>query len=201
MRKTLLVVAICLFLLSLNNPAFAVSLSLSPASTNAATGDTVSLSLSISGLGNGNAPSLGAFDVNITYDSGALSLNSYSYGSFLGNLSFETVEAGDGDLGGTVNLALVSLLSSAELDALQPDTFVLANLMFAVDALTPGMSTTVAIDTNYVLGDAEGEPLNVDSMSDAVIYNRPATVPEPTTIALFGVGIIGLVIGKKLRRN
>lgn len=212
MKNILFIAVICLSFLGLNNSALAVSLSLSPASTSAVTGDIVTLDLVISGLGNHAPASLGAFDVDITYDAAVLALNAYAYGNFLGDILLgEALEAGGGDLGGIIDLAEISLLDADPtsgpagfgpfLDDIQPDSFILATLEFSVVALAPSTNTIVTIDTNYVLGDGYGNPLTVDSLTDAVIYNRSTIVPEPTTFVLFGLGIIGLVKGKKRRRN
>ncbi len=199
MRK-LLNIVYGLVLLAVTSHAGAVVLSLEPSSQNAAPGDSVSLDLVISGLGNGGPDSLGDFDIDIGFDTSALIFTSYSLGNSLGDLGAgEAVDFSGGDLGGTVNLAEVSLLFPFELDALQTDTFTLATLNFDVYMLDPGTSTTVDISTVWALGDGFGLPLTVDAANSAVIRNA-AGVPEPSVLALVALGLTGVGFASRRRK-
>lgn len=197
-----------LALLAISTQAGAVVLSLAPSSQTAVPTDTVSLDITVSGLTAGGPDSLGDFDVDIAYDSTALSFTGYSLGAFLGDIGLgEALDLSFGDLGGgIINLAEVSLLEADAascvfcaglyLDDIQPDSFVLATLDFVVDVLSVGSSTTVAIDTVWALGDGFGLPLDVTGTSNAVIRNPAPSgnVPEPATVALLMLGLIGLVL-------
>jgi hypothetical protein len=198
MRK-LLITVYGLVLLGLSNHAIAVTLSLLPASQTATAGDTVTLDLVIDGLGDFAPDSLGAFDVDIAYDTTVLTFVGYTLGPFLGDVPSEALDFSLGDVSGIVNITELSLLENDAgscvfclppyLDDIQPGSFTLASLDFSVDVLDPGASTIVAIDTVNALSDAFGTALTVDSTDYAVIN----AVPIPAAVWLFGTGIIGLI--------
>ncbi len=201
--------------------AGAVSLNLLPASQTAAPGDTVSLDLVISGLGDHAAPSLGDFDIDVSFDPSRLSFAAYGLGNGLGDVAAgEAWDLSLGDVGGgVVNLAELSLLdanpnsgpsfSPPYLDDIQAGSFVLASLDFLVEVLPPGSLTTVGIaatatggsSAGPVLGDGLGNPLALDSAQGAVIFNPspPGAVPEPATLVLYGLGGAGLLLGLRRR--
>jgi len=198
--KKLLNVVCGLTLLICLSPVGGVTLSLQPSSQTAAPTDIITLDLVIDGLGDFAPDSLGDFDINIAYDSSALSFQSFSLGPFLGDIGLgEAIDFSLGDLGGAINVAEVSLLepdgSSCTfcippfLDDIQPGGFSLATLQFAVSVLPPGGSTTVSIDSVFALGDGFGLPLAIDATSDAVIN----AVPIPAAVWLFGSGLLGLI--------
>lgn len=168
------------------NSVSATIISLSPSNTFATNGDLVTLDLTISGLNNGGADSLGDFDLDIFYDSTVLSVNSFSLSSWLGD-PLDALDLSLGDDGfGTLSLSQISLLSVIELDALQPDSFSLAELTFSVDNLPLNTQTTVEVGTIYALGDAFGNSLAVDEVNDAIIQNQEQTivVTEPPILWL-----------------
>ncbi len=172
--------------------AHAVLIELQPGSLNATTGDSFSLDLVVSGLGNIGPDSLGAFDVSVGFNPSIFSFTSYTLGSYLGDLNlFEALDVGFGDMGGSVNLAEVSLLSVARLDALQPGAFTLATLNFDVIDLAPGALTQLSILRGPILADAFGVQLQPTAIGSAVIEGRSSTVPVPGTLYLFIVSILG----------
>ena len=77
MKKLRIMMLLVPMLFAVNLNA-AVILSMSPSSTTAMPGDVVVLDLMISGLTAGAADSLGDFDLDIFYDSAALSVDSFS---------------------------------------------------------------------------------------------------------------------------
>jgi hypothetical protein len=163
--------------------AGAVMLTLDPVDQEINTGDMATVNLNISGLGNFSSPSLGAFFTEITFNNSILSLDSVSYGSFLGDPN-DPVET---DILTTTGPGLVSLdefsfLFDFELDALQPDSFTLASLSFSGIGL--GTST---IDFGFIdLSDAVGFTIN-PSLAGANI--SVTSVPEPSSLLLFLIGI------------
>ena len=178
--------------------AEAITLSLNPSSTNPSVGSTLMVDVDISGLGSGTAPSLGAYDLDIGFDTGVLSL--------LGAPVFgNQLDLGFGSLtdfipgSGTINLSEVSLaFDPADLDDNQADSFTLATLSF--DVIGPGTSllTLGIID----LGDANGDPLTA-SIQNASI-TTPSTppgpgngIPEPATLWLLAFGLAGCLTWRK----
>jgi hypothetical protein len=198
-----LTLGLVLLLGAVQSPADSVGLRLMPATTFAGPGDVVSLGLFIDGLGAANSPSLGDFDIDIAFDPLARGFVGYELGTFLGDFdSGEALDFSDGNLGnGVINLAVTSLLETDEqscmiciepyLDAIQPDSFLLSTLDFAVLNLPPGASTVLSINAVNALGDGFGEPLTVGSTSDAVITN-PAVIPLPASLWLFASALAWL---------
>jgi hypothetical protein len=188
------------------------TLSLLPASQTAVAGDNVSLDLVIDGLGNFAPDSLGNFDVEIGYDAAVLSFQSLTLGAFLGDVGLgEAIDFSLGDLGGVVNVAELSLLDpdpfsgpsffGPYLDDIQPGSFTLATLDFHVDILAPGSSTTVSISSVNILGDGFGNLLTLDSTNDAVIRGPQISIPEPSILALLGLGLFGIGAVRRSRRK
>jgi len=156
-------------LYSLN--ASAATLSLEPSAISVAPGSGFSIDLAVSGLGNAGAPSVGAFDINIGFDPSALGLVGISLGLELGDVSLgEAIDVSLGEFApGMANVAEVSFLTVAELDALQPDTFLLATLDFMVTGLDTGNSTVIDINGVLSLGDSLGNPISIDSVSGTLV--------------------------------
>jgi hypothetical protein len=108
---------------------------------------------------------------------------------------------------GTVNLAVVSTLSAAQLDVLQGDPVTLATLAFAVEPVQPGQTTLVGIALN-ALGDGLGRPLPISGLIGATLVGacpgpgpgpQPPQVPEPVSGALLASGLFA-IFGSRLRR-
>jgi len=192
MKKALFLALVLGFVVFFSISALAITIGFEPVSQEVVVGDPASVNLVISGLGDYTAPSLGTFDLNITYNTAILDFTGYTLGSYLGDISsWEAVDDSDGETTpGTINLAEISLLSVSELDALQPSSFPLATLTF--DTLAVGTSS---LDISIIaLGDAYGDPLSADVQSGSI-----SPVPEPATFILigFGLGSIGILRRKK----
>jgi hypothetical protein len=80
MKKSLFLVLVCIGL-SRIPPVEAVSLSLSPASQTVIGGQTASVDVGISGIG--PPPSVGAFDLSVSFDPALLLPTDVSFGRFL----------------------------------------------------------------------------------------------------------------------
>jgi len=193
MKKALFLAVVLGFVVFFSISALAITIGFEPVSQIVPVGEPVSVDLVISGLGDYSEPSLGSFDLNITYDTAILDFTGYTLGSYLGDISlWEAVDDSWGETTpGTINLAEVSLLSVSELDALQPSSFPLATLTF--DTLTIGTSS---LDISITaLGDAYGNPLSADVQSGTI-----APVPEPATFILIGFGLGGIGILRRKRK-
>ena len=159
----------------------AIVIGFDPATQTVDVGDPVSVDVVASDLGNLMAPSLGAYDVTVTFDSSILSPLTGAVGTGLGAVGSTGVNVGTG----FITIAQVSIESAAFLDGNQPDSFILFTLTF--EALMAGTSALTA--TANALADALGEPLTATTESGSITVR---SVPEPTPLALFGAGLIGL---------
>jgi hypothetical protein len=174
--------------------AYSALIEFQPDSFLAGPGDSISLDLVVSGLGNAGPDSLGAFDISVGFDPTKLSFTGYSLGNLLGNVGLaEAIDASAGDVGGAVNVAEVSLLSVPALDALQPDSFVVATLKFDVVDLAPSVVTQLSVLSGAVLGDAFGSPLSVTGLGSASVQG----VPLPGTLFLFSATLFGWVAARR----
>lgn len=177
--------------------AQAALIGLQPSSLFATTGDSISLNLVVSGLGNFAPDSLGAFDISIGYDPGALSFTSYSLGNYLGNINLlEAIDGSLGNVGNAVNVAEVSLLSATGLDTLQPGAFTLATLNFNVTNLAAGALTQFSLLPGLVLGDGFGSALSATSSGPASVTGS-AAIPVPGTLFLLMASLFGWLVLKR----
>ena len=183
--------------------AQALMIQMVPSSPTITVGATFNLDLVISGLGNQTSPSLSTFDINFTFDSAILAIETTdSDGDFV--IDSVTLDpSGQLDLFGlgfnfvfadlvtpdTLNLSELSFDSPADLDSLQSGQFTLASMMF--QANTVGVST-VSLAVNS-LGDALGNSLEptLQPLPTAVItvQNETTTVPEPSSGLLLLAGL------------
>lgn len=161
-------------------------------------GSQIDIPVTISGLGNHTAPSLGTFDLNISFDPVILKFSSVSFGDpILGN-QLDLDASGDNPTfdglvsPGVLNLFDLSLDDPNTLNALQAPEFTLATLTF--DAIGLGTSFLNLSTNDALLGDALGNSLPV-----VTIFNGRITVPAPSTLALFGIGALGM-LGYSRRR-
>lgn len=155
------------------------------------TASTVDIALQISGLGDGVAPSLGVFDVDVSFDPAHLAFSGAEFGDpVLGDqldvlgLGWNPLAASLTSSGTAANLYEVSLDLAEDLNSLQADSFTLAVLTFNI--LTPG-SSNLEIVVN-ALGDADGGPLTPDQ----VVGTAVTSVPLPGTLFMMLPGLAGI---------
>jgi hypothetical protein len=177
-------------------PAQAISLDFVPVAQSVELGDPVNVDVVIAGLHAEDPDQIvGAFDLDVTFDPAILAPTGVTFGLLLGDPAlFEALT--DFTLGsGLVDLAEVSLLDDATLDALQPDSFTLATLSFATVGTGTSQLAFVFDPFNDVKG-LNAEPLTLDVGSGSVTVTQPsAPVPEPSSVVLvlLGVGALALL--------
>lgn len=186
-----------MLLLLMSSTAYSITLDFSPSSSNVTVGDTFDVELTISGLADFSADSLGAFDIDVLFDSSVLGFNGIAYGDpilgdqldpfNLGSLTATTPSAS------SVNLFQVSFDLASDLNSLQVGSFTLATLTF--DALAAGSSF---LDFGaYTLSDAFGSALTANNSQGSVNVGV-ASVPESSSLILMSFALFGLVaLGKK----
>lgn len=177
--------------------AQAATLNLVPSSNSLQVGESLSLDLVIDGLGDHTAPSLGAFDVDVSYDPALLNLSSVAFGSALGDIDLAEALAGAGTPApGTTNIWELSLLESDSstctlcippyLTDLQGTSFTLATLVFS--AAAPG-AAAFGLAPNAM---ADGSGDNLDTTVGALPTVQVTAVPVPAAIWLFGSALCGV---------
>ena len=161
--------------------AEAIILDFVPASQTVVGGQSVAVDIVISGLA--RPPSVGAFDLDVSFDPSILTPVDVVFGPFLGDpLLFEAI-TGFSFPPGIVDLAEVSLLLPTDLDSLQPGSFSLATLFFTAS----GEGISPLVFSEVIVDDAFGDKLEVVAGTGSV-----EVVPEPSTALLLGTALAAL---------
>ena len=190
-KKIVFTLGLSTFLIS--QSSLAISLNFFPSSQVVELGDTVSVNLRISDLGEMSSPSLGAFDLNINFDSSIVDLTDVGFEDQLSlfntpSLNFFIPE------NDRVNLVEISNNSPLELDMFQETYFVLASLDFN----TVSSGSTLLTITDAILSDANGIPLDFDVLDSSItVVSSSASVPEKDlsrVILLLPLFLLGNVI-------
>ena len=121
-------------------------------------GDTFTADVLVSGLGNFSASSLGAFDLNLTFNPSIVSFVGLTFGPLLGDATLAVPETVTGftPVAGSVNAFSVSLLTPAQLEALQPASFTLFTVTLEV---VGAGDSSLDVEPTALLSDELGNPL------------------------------------------
>lgn len=182
-----------MFLVSTGSSAITVGLD--PIGQEVTVGSSIEVGVTISDLGTAGAPSLSAFDLDVSFDDSILAFVGATFGDpqlgdqldlfgLGGNPVFTDLVAP-----GLLNLGEVSLVLPADLNALQAEGFTLATI--TVDALSVGLSPLVLSIND--LADADGDPLVGGISSGSINVSDSTAVSEPHLLVLLGIGLGGLL--------
>ena len=191
--KVYLLLGAMLLLVGRQDPAGAITLGLQPASQSVSAGNALAVDVVVSGLASASEI-VSAFELNISYDPNILAATAVTFGTLLGDEAlFESI-TGSTLTPGNVELAETSLLADSALALLQSDSFTLATV--SLKAIAAG-STDLVFVPDPVFGiDVKGRnatilTLNV-SAAGVSVTGSPSAAPEPATLALVGLGIVGM---------
>jgi hypothetical protein len=182
--------------------AQAVTLSFEPAVQNVQPGDIFEVGIRISDLGIGAAPSLGAFDIEIMFDTTVIDVTGLPSGVVFGDpvlgdqldLPNDPNNVGTfpfaGFIPGGVFVSDSSGNDTGVLNSDQASDFILATLEF--EALALGTSALqFSFGSFGGLFDASGDPLSAQLDTGSVTVAAIET-PEPASLLLVLAGLMGL---------
>lgn len=173
--------ALGISLLATGAAANAATLSLIPSDTSIILNDSVSLDVVISGIG---STSVGGFQLDLDFNDAVVSLDNYSFSSYLGAPSsiFDASNPVDSD---TFTLAVTSLLPPGGFN--QPDSFSLATLNFTGIGLGESLFSAgnILVSDDFALYE-----IDITSVSGASVEVNP--VPVPAAFWMLGSGLFAL---------
>ena len=163
-----------------------ILLSFNPSAQTVLLPNTVSVDLVVSGLGGGVSPALGGFQFNILYNPGIVHATDATFGLDLGDPgAFEALTSSDVSSPGAASLSEISLLTSSDLVAGEPASFVLATLDFQ----TVGGGTTPLSFDSVVLSDESGNILSFNASPGSITV----LTPEPAFGGAAGVLLVAAI--------
>ncbi len=176
-----------------------IVVAVAPLDSEVTVGQIFELEYWITGFGDYAPPSLGSFDLTMEFDGALVSYDSTIVGDFLGDVGAGEAVANIIVSLADVNVTESSLLTPAQLVALQPSSFVVFRVQFMAEAVgDASFEPTVTMILDEI-----GRPLNLElgALATVHILQRQA-IPTLSTVgicALIGVLLLAGVL--VLRRS
>jgi len=196
--RVLLIAALVLVLGGVRT-ASAFTLSLTPATQNVSVGGTVIVDALVSGLGDGVAPSIGTYDISVSFDTSLMSFAGLSFGTGLDVLGLGPGEQDFHVSGpGVVNVFENSFDTISDLNSLQPDTFTLFRVIFNATASGTG-GLGLLLGANAIIS-AEGNVLT-PAISGADVHISAVPLPASGMLLLCGLAAVFLLSARSARER
>lgn len=180
----------CLILmLAVTRPACAIAIDIYPNFNSVPVGQVIRLDIVITGLGSGNAPSLSAFDVGMTYEPSHAEFTEIAFGNNgvdqLDLMGFGSITYVDDSYPGQVYFGEISFDDPSYLNNWQQDSFILASLDFYVASI--GIIQFSLRDVTLI--DAFGGALGLDN-DPGIVEVTATAVPLPSVGWLMISGVL-----------
>ncbi len=161
-------------------------------------GDPLEIDIVISGLGDGASPSLGSFDLNVTWDDTLFTYDSLTFGSALGDLAMAEAIGDSVPLATSVQAFEVSLLPAATLNTTQMASFTLATVAFD----GTGILGDGQFDVGGLLSDENGVALAFAAEGTLVSAGTVLDIPTAGDFALLlmmlGLCVTGVIVLRRV---
>lgn len=167
--------AVVFVAVSAGGSAKAATLEARPSQSSVDVGDAVEVYLVVTGLGAGTAPSLGSYNVELSYDQGVFAFDGYTPSRVLGDTDLHTMSEGAVVGSGTIEFYAVSFWPDFDLLSRQDGTVTLLTARFTATA-----SGEPSFDASLVapLGDEHGDPI------DGAAGVPPTALPDLVPLAM-----------------
>ncbi|XVJ70988.1 MAG: hypothetical protein HEQ39_16225 [Rhizobacter sp.] len=180
--------------------AQSATVSLAASTTSPTAGSQFFVDVLVDGLSSGQV--IGAFDLDVVFNSSVLSASSVAFSPALGSLGLEQLTAST-ITAGRIDFSSVSLLTGAELLPLQSGLFSLARFTFdAIGSGAAGLAFDALTAPGLLFGDEFGNALivSVGTVSNVVVPGG-GTVAEPGSLALVLLAVLACSAFTTVRRR
>lgn len=192
MRKLISTLSAALLLsLCVAPAANAFMLSLVPQSSSVTLGNVAWVDVIASGLTTGAAPSIGAYDLDVTYDTSLLGVAGVVYGFGLDTIANGSLRLDDASVPGLVNVFELSFDSIATLHQNQLDTFRLFSISFnTLSAGTASFGLSINSISNAE-GTGELSPDVLNGVASIEVTSPAVPLPAAGWLLAFALASLG----------